>query len=245
MHWRVPKADEAEVDGLWALHEAWMRETHNTGEEKSPRLNHYYISKGEELADPMDPTKGTTGNIIYTMSESYVDASDIGKHMGLGWKDMDKLMAANAKYAINIDVASTSVWKTMGVNNDTYPSIVKDKVCIHLFIVVPAEDEKTVDALWESHEAWMRETHNVEGDEKSPQMLHYYISKGAELTDPMDPTKGTTGNIIYTMSETYVAPADIGKHMALGWKDMDSLMGFNGKYGKFTDVGMTKVWKTM
>ena len=64
-----------------------MRETHTIGvvfdDPAKPRLFHYYIAKGTQMNDTMDPSKGTTGSIVYQMAESYVDADDIQRHMKL------------------------------------------------------------------------------------------------------------------------------------------------------------------
>lgn len=253
MVWVVPKEDEAAVDEFWATHEAWMRETHNkAGDEASPQLNHYYISKGEELVNPMDPEQGSTGNLVYTMSESYVTGEDIGKHMALGqvtewWATLQEMME---KYGKFIDAGTTAVWKTMGENgveksHGTYPAIVADTVCIHMILKVPKEQEEEVDALWASHEPWMRASHNT-GSETSPKLNHYYISKGEELVNPMDPESGKSGMVLYTMSETYVGAEDIKKHMEAGWEDMEKLMAIASpeKFLHFMDLN-TKVFKTM
>merc|ERR1711933_244140 len=65
-----------------------------------------------------------------------------------------------------------------------------------------------------------------------------------ELKNPMDPASGETGNIIYVMSETYVAPQGVAKHLELGmakWPGMKNLGELHGKYGVFMEIGNLKV----
>ena len=62
MSWIVPADKEAELDAFWKGHETWMRKTHTIGnvfadDDTKPRLMHYFISKGPEMTDPMDPSK--------------------------------------------------------------------------------------------------------------------------------------------------------------------------------------------
>ena len=82
---RVPDAEAAEVDELIAAHAAWMQETHSAVEEEGKlHTLEYYVSKASELNDMMDPTKGTTGHVIYTVNEVHKDDEHFGKHVDLG-----------------------------------------------------------------------------------------------------------------------------------------------------------------
>ena len=93
----------------------------------------------------------------------------------------------------------------------------------------------------------MRANHTmgVDGDDsEKPRLTSFYITKGKQPVDPMDPSKGETGNILYSMSETYAAPEGIAKHMELGganWPDMPKLVELMGEYGLFMEVGATTV----
>lgn len=55
----VPKAEEAKFDAMWKSHAKWMSETHLIGpnaaedDEGHPRMLEYYVSKGDEMKDPM------------------------------------------------------------------------------------------------------------------------------------------------------------------------------------------------
>ena len=124
----------------------------------------------------------------------------------------------------------------------------QDKPCIHLVWRVPKADEAAVDAYWKSHEEWMRKSHvlGLDGDDATtPRLLEFNISKGEELNNPMDPTSGLTGNLLYIMSETYAAAAGIASHMAKGsteWPGMAKLGEMGAKYGVFMEAGATKVF---
>ena len=61
---------------------------------------------------------------------------------------------------------------------------------------VPDPDVAAVDDLISSHAAWMKETHSLTAEEGKLHTLEYYVSKAAELKDIMDPSKGTTGNVV-------------------------------------------------
>jgi len=120
--------------------------------------------------------------------------------------------------------------------------------CIHLVWKVPKADEALVDEYWKSHEAWMRASHvmGVDGDDAvAPRLLEFYISKGEELSNPMDPASEKTGNLLYIMSETYAAPSGIASHMAKGtadWPGMSKFGEMGAKYGAFAEVGSTSVF---
>ena len=40
----------------------------------------YYVTKAPEFNDMMDPSKGTTGNIIYSVNEVHKDGEHMNKH---------------------------------------------------------------------------------------------------------------------------------------------------------------------
>ena len=57
---------------------------------------------------------------------------------------------------------------------------------------VPKELEKEVDAMWKHHEQFMNDTHIIgdaaaEDDVGHPRMLEFYLSKGYEMKEPMNP----------------------------------------------------------
>lgn len=57
------------IDALVASHGAYMAKTHPR--EGSEALLSYNFSKGPELANPLDPGSGSTGNTRYVLSEIY------------------------------------------------------------------------------------------------------------------------------------------------------------------------------
>ena len=65
----------------------------------------------------------------------------------------------------------------------------------HIIIMwtVNPEDVAEGDRIFASHGEWMK-GHPREGDEA---LLSYTISKGPELSNPLDPTSDPTGKTIY------------------------------------------------
>jgi hypothetical protein len=105
---RVPDADVAAVDDLIASHAAWMRETHSlTGEDGKLHTLEYYVSKAAELNDMMDPSKGTTGNVVYTVSEVHKDDEHFEKHVELGqsWNRIGEFFGLFEKYSPLVTMA--------------------------------------------------------------------------------------------------------------------------------------------
>ena len=99
---RLPDSDEAAVDDLFASHAAWMADTHSLKEEEGKlHTLEYFVSKAKELADMMDPSKGSTGHIIYCVSEVHKDDEHFGKHveMGQNWSRIGEFFELFEKYA--------------------------------------------------------------------------------------------------------------------------------------------------
>ena len=67
-----------------------------------------------------------------------------------------------------------------------------------------------------SHAAFMRETHSLTVTAGKLHTLEYYVSKAPELNDMMDPTKGTTGSIIYCVNEVHKDDERFSKPVELG-----------------------------
>ena len=99
---RVPESDEAAVDGLLSDHAKWMSETHSLEQEEGKlHTLEYYVSKATELNDMMDATKGSTGNVVYTVSEVHIDDEHLGKHaeMGQSWSRIGEFFELFEKYS--------------------------------------------------------------------------------------------------------------------------------------------------
>ena len=117
MTWRVPKAEEKKMDAFWAEHEQWMRSSHRVGgieaekDTSAPRVTNYWVAKGPELNNPLNPAAGDTGFIIYTESETYPDVDGVDKHIALAkstWRDgWEQLKRYNTQYATLTNVGST------------------------------------------------------------------------------------------------------------------------------------------
>ena len=81
----VDPADKAgEVEEVLATHADWMRETHSLEADGRVHLVDYYVIKSEELKNPLDPSEGTTGNILYSINETYVEKDGLDQHMQKG-----------------------------------------------------------------------------------------------------------------------------------------------------------------
>jgi hypothetical protein len=73
----------------------------------------------------------------------------------------------------------------------------------------------------------MSETHSLAKEEGKLHTLEYYVSKAAELNDMMDPEKGSTSNVVYTVSEVHIDDEYFGKHVELGqsWSRIGEFFG--------------------
>ena len=63
----VPAEHIAEVEAVLASHMTFMQSTHSVTGDASTRLNSYSVIKGPVLVDPMDPSYGTTGGMMYIL----------------------------------------------------------------------------------------------------------------------------------------------------------------------------------
>ena len=83
----------------------------------------------------------------------------------------------------------------------------------HLVIMftVGPDDVAEGDRIFASHGEFMK-GHPREGDVA---LLDYTVSKGPELSNPMDPNSEPTGNTIFVVDEYYESPAGIARH----WQD--------------------------
>jgi hypothetical protein len=98
--WTVKAADIEAADRLFESHATWMTAHPREGD---TALLSYSISKGPELANPMDPTSELTGNMIYVLDESYASPAGIPAHWKLAmetWQDLTPFMEWNAKTTV-------------------------------------------------------------------------------------------------------------------------------------------------
>jgi hypothetical protein len=100
----------------------------------------------------------------------------------------------------------------------------------HLVIMftVGPNDVAEGDRIFASHGQWMK-GHPREGDEA---LLEYSISKGPELSNPLDPNSEPTGNTIFVLDEFYESPAGIANHWKdamANWPELPAIMAWAGK----------------
>ena len=100
----------------------------------------------------------------------------------------------------------------------------------HLVIMftVGPDDVAEGDRIFASHGEWMQ-GHPREGDVA---LLDYTISKGPELSNPMDPNSEPTGKTIFVIDEYYESPAGIARHWQDAmdnWTDMSAVMAWSAK----------------
>jgi hypothetical protein len=86
-----------------------------------------------------------------------------------------------------------------------------EKSHLVIMLTVGAEDVAEGDRLFASHGQWMK-GHPRQGDVA---LLEYTISKGPELSNPLDPSSEPTGKTIFVLDEYYESPAGIARH----WQD--------------------------
>jgi hypothetical protein len=100
----------------------------------------------------------------------------------------------------------------------------------HIIIMwtVGPDDVAEGDRIFASHGEWMK-GHPREGDVA---LLDYTISKGPELSNPLDPNSEPTGNTIFVLDEYYESPAGIARHWQDAidnWGDLAAVVAWSGK----------------
>jgi hypothetical protein len=93
---------------------------------------------------------------------------------------------------------------------------------------VEAEDVAEGDRIFASHGPWMK-GHPREGDVA---LLGYAVSKGPELSNPLDPSSEPTGRTIFVLDEYYESPAGIARHWqdsTDNWPDMPAVLAWAAK----------------
>ncbi len=86
--------DVAEGDRIFVSHADFMARTHHRDGDKA--LLTYNVSKGPELANPLDPGSEPTGNTLFTIMEVYESGAGVQDHWeqaGGSWSDLPALVA--------------------------------------------------------------------------------------------------------------------------------------------------------
>ena len=94
-------------------------------------------------------------------------------------------------------------------------SIKKNCIGFHVAFKVPNDKSARMDNFLETHEAFMQETHHIEGNVE-PIVLCYAVMKSPELNNPLNPESGETGYTLYGITEIYNGPEGAQAHMKLG-----------------------------
>ena len=115
----------------------------------------------------------------------------------------------------------------------------KENVTFEFTMRVPDSEAAYVDELIASHANWMKETHSLVEEEGKLQTLEYYVTKASEYNDMMDPSKGTTGNVIYSLNEVHKDSEHMGKHVELGqsWERINEFFELFSKYDPLVVMG--------
>jgi hypothetical protein len=87
----------------------------------------------------------------------------------------------------------------------------KGKTHFNVTWVVDSGDEAEWDRIFASHAAWMQ-GHPRQGEAA---LLSYSVSKGPELSNPLDPNSEPTGKTMYVLDEYYESPVGVARH----WQD--------------------------
>ena len=85
-----------------------------------------------------------------------------------------------------------------------------DKIQVTFFILAPPDQVAEADRIFKSHGSWMESTHYRSGEKA---LLSYNVSKGPELSDPMDLNSAPTGNSCFVLSEFYESKAGVLDHI--------------------------------
>lgn len=97
---------------------------------------------------------------------------------------------------------------------------------------VPQADAAAVEETLRVHADFMREHHSL--DDSGIHLHHDYVARTPELNNPIDPSEGTTGFLLYSINEVYMVAEGIGQHMekAVTWPHFDRFLGMLGQYGQ-------------
>jgi len=100
-----------------------------------------------------------------------------------------------------------------------------------LIIVLSAPPEIVAegDRIFASHAKFISQTHHRDGEKA---LIEYNLSKGPELSNPLDPSSEPTGNILFTIAEVYESQSGIDDHWSQAggsWSDLSSLVAFAGQ----------------
>jgi len=110
--------------------------------------------------------------------------------------------------------------------------------CINLSYVVSSDNAGDVENIFRSHASWMTEFYSEENEGKE-HLISAYFTKAQEFVDPTDPTKGFTGNIVFTINEKFTSMKSIERHVESASKNQyfEKFAEILGTYGKAISLG--------
>ena len=83
--------------------------------------------------------------------------------------------------------------------------------CINIAYCCPDDKAEEVKAVFTEHAAWMEEFYK--GDEGKAYLIKMHFPTAKQLTDPMNPEGGTTGNTLFYINEQFVNKEAVGRHV--------------------------------
>ena len=99
-----------------------------------------------------------------------------------------------------------------------------DKIQLTIIFVAPPDQVAEGDRIFRSHAPWMEATHHRTG---AKALLSYNVSKGQELSNPMDLKSAPTGNTYFVLTEIYETEAGVADHFqqtTASWKDFPAIV---------------------
>ena len=78
-----------------------------------------------------------------------------------------------------------------------------DKIQLTIIFVAPPDQVAEGDRIFRSHAPWMEATHHRTG---AKALLSCNVSKGPELSNPIDLNSAPTGNTYFVLTEIYMKP---------------------------------------
>ena len=89
------------------------------------------------------------------------------------------------------------------------------KIQLTMIAIAPPDQVAEGDRIFQSHGTWMESTHHRSGEKA---LLSYNLSKGPELSDPMDLNSAPTGNTCFVLTEIYEGKAGVVDHLEQTFK---------------------------
>jgi hypothetical protein len=118
-----------------------------------------------------------------------------------------------------------------------------DRIQHTLVITAPPERVEEGDRIFRSHAVWMESTHHRKGEKA---LLSYNVSKGAELSNPLDPSSAT-GHTCFVLSEIYESEAGVDDHLEqarTSWPDFPALGAWMGRC-RVTAVRASRIFNSL